>query len=189
MIAIYFCIKQNKMATTDLQQIKLTFIRQCLQKHGEWLKGVFLQVLTKNQHIKTSELVNSIHFEVNGNDTINKLEFTFLDYGRFFDIAAYAAHKKKNNDWNANINKMLWGINSNSARKKSKRLLNPFYNPGGGKLGADGQKNTKFITKTNKWYARTMYGGFGKLVSALMYGLSDEVLTQLKAELENNTTI
>lgn len=172
------------MAEVNIQEIKLEFIHRELEKHGEWLKGVFLQVLTKNQHIKTSGLINSIKFNVTGNDMAHTLAFTFTDYGRFFDIAAYAAHQRKNNDWNAHINKILWGINSNSERKKSKRLLNPFYVSGGGQLGSDGQKNTKFIRKTNKWYARTMYGGFGKLVSALMYGLSDEVLAQIKQELE-----
>jgi hypothetical protein len=34
-----------------------------------------------------------------------------------------------------------------------------------------------------------MYGGFGKLISALMYGLSDEVLAKFKLELEKYDTI
>jgi len=179
----------ENIPTNNLENIKLLFIRDILNKHGDWLKGVFLQTLQKYDHKKSGNLMNSIEFEVTGNDTINKLTFTFTDYGRFFDIAAYAAHKRKKNDWNGNINKMLWGINSNAKKGKSKRLLNPFYIANGGKFGEDGQKNTKYIHKMNKWYARTMYGGFGKLISALMYGLSDEVLAKFKLELEKYDTI
>lgn len=162
--------------------IKLEFIREQLLKHGEWLKGIFLQVLEKYQHRKSGQLMDSIKYNVVQNGKSFQLSFTFLDYGRFFDIQAYKKERKKRNDWNSNINKMLWGIEEN--REKSSRIKNSFYAEGGGRLGADGQKNTKYIRKVNKWYARTMYGGLGRLCSAVMYGLSDMEIARIKAELQ-----
>jgi hypothetical protein len=171
------------MAEVTDKNIKLEFIRQELQKHGEWLKGIFLEILTKYKHEISGNLINSISYKVTDTPIGPQLEFTFLDYGRFFDIGAYTSPKKKSNDWNDNVNKMLWGISGN--KKKSKRELNAFYVEGGGALGSDGQKNAKYVKKMNKWYARTMYGGIGKLVSAIMYGLTDYEISRLKQELES----
>jgi hypothetical protein len=39
--------------------------------------------------------------------------------------------------------------------------------------------------KKNRWYARNMYGGLNRLISRVMYGLSDYEIERLKGILEN----
>lgn len=172
------------MAEVTDDDVKFEFVRRELMKHGEWLKGVFLQTLTKYHHRITGELMNSISFKIEKTSSGQQLSFTFLDYGRFFDIAAYEGHKKKHNDWTENFNKAIWGIGGE--KKKRARILNPFFVPGKRNLGSDGQKNNKYLLKTNKWYARTMYGGIGKMCAAIMYDLTSEEVERLKSELKNN---
>lgn len=167
------------MATEN--DIKLEFIRQELDKHGDWLKRLFLTQLVKYKHIRTNDLFESVEYNVVNIGNGYELQFEFLDYGRFFDIAAYEG-KKKRNDWTQNTNRMMWGLKE---RKAKKRIKNVFYNPAGGELGYDYQKNTKTVTKNNKWYARTMYGGLGRLVASLLYDLGDEEIARIKSQIEN----
>lgn len=48
-----------------------------------------------------------------------------------------------------------------------------------------GQKQNTMKKKNNRWYARSMYSGYYKLVSRIMYGLSDLEIERLKGILEN----
>ena len=67
------------------------------------------------------------------------------------------ADNKKKNRFDVNTNRDIWGIrNRERSRKKDKR-----------------------------WYAKNMYGGLNKLISRIMYGLSDEEIARLKGILEN----
>lgn len=47
-----------------------------------------------------------------------------------------------------------------------------------------GQKQNTMKKKNNRWYARSMYSGYYKLVSRIMYGLSDLEIERLKGILE-----
>lgn len=47
-----------------------------------------------------------------------------------------------------------------------------------------GQKQNS-MKKNNRWYARSMYSGYYKLVSRIMYGLSDHEIERLKGILAN----
>lgn len=172
---------------TDVSNdMKMGFIRQELEKHGSWLRDAFLGILTKYKHEISGDLINSVNYRIDKTSYGYQLHFTFLDYGRFFDIAAYEGHKRKqSNSWVDNANNALWGIKDN-ANKKKKYMRNPFYVKNGGAYGSDGERNNKFIAKNNKWYARTMYGGIGKLCSAILYGLTDEELERLKSEFKQN---
>lgn len=48
-----------------------------------------------------------------------------------------------------------------------------------------GQKRNTMKKKNNRWYARSMYSGYYKLVARIMYGLSDIEIERLKGILEN----
>lgn len=48
-----------------------------------------------------------------------------------------------------------------------------------------GQKRNTMKKKNNRWYARSMYSGYYKLVARIMYGLSDLEIERLKGILVN----
>ena len=48
-----------------------------------------------------------------------------------------------------------------------------------------GQKQNTMSKRRNRWYAKSMYNGYYKLVSRIMYGLSDLEIERLKGILEN----
>lgn len=48
-----------------------------------------------------------------------------------------------------------------------------------------GQKQNTMKKKNNRWYAQSMYSGYYRLVSRIMYGLSDREIERLKGILEN----
>lgn len=62
----------------------------------------------------------------------------------------------KRNRHHVNMNREVWGIRQNRIRRKN-----------------------------TKWYARNMYGGLNRLISRVMYGLSDVEVERLKGILEN----
>lgn len=52
-----------------------------------------------------------------------------------------------------------------------------------------GQKQNTMSKRRNRWYAKSMYSGYYKLVSRIMYGLSDLEIERLKGILENRKKI
>ncbi|KAA6328214.1 hypothetical protein EZS27_022871 [termite gut metagenome] len=68
-----------------------------------------------------------------------------------------AGYKRKNKKHEVDTNREVWGIKLNRQQEK---------------------KNTQ-------WYARNMYGGLNRLVSRIMYGLSDVEIARLKSIIEN----
>ena len=48
-----------------------------------------------------------------------------------------------------------------------------------------GQKQNTMGKRRNRWYAKSMYSGYYKLVARIMYGLSDREIERLKGILEN----
>ena len=48
-----------------------------------------------------------------------------------------------------------------------------------------GQKQNTMKKRNNRWYAKSMYSGYYRLVSRLMYGLSDHEIERLKGILAN----
>ena len=50
------------------------------------------------------------------------------------------------------------------------------------------KKNRNVMKKNTQWYAKNMYGGLNRLISRVMYGLSDVEIERLKGILENRQT-
>ncbi|WP_321520008.1 hypothetical protein [uncultured Bacteroides sp.] len=50
------------------------------------------------------------------------------------------------------------------------------------------KKNRNVMKKNTQWYVRNMYGGLNRLISRVMYGLSDVEIARLKGILENRAT-
>ncbi len=47
------------------------------------------------------------------------------------------------------------------------------------------RQNRRSAKKNTKWYAKNMFGGLNRLISRVMYGLSDREVERLKGILEN----
>lgn len=47
------------------------------------------------------------------------------------------------------------------------------------------KKNRRAMKKNTQWYAKNMFGGLNRLISRVMYGLSDREIERLKGILEN----
>lgn len=52
-----------------------------------------------------------------------------------------------------------------------------------------GQKENRSRKKNTRWYAMNMYGGLNRLISRIMYGLSDQEIARLKNILQNRKSI
>ena len=131
-------------------EVKLLYIEEQLSRHGKWLCDVFTSVLSDNHNIVTGDLQSSVNYAQLTDRGTPSLRFNFLSYGRAFEIAGY----KKRNRLKSKVDTMqiAWG------EKENRR-------PSG---------------KRTKWYAPNMYGGYYKLVSKLMYGLSEMEIERLK---------
>ncbi len=68
-----------------------------------------------------------------------------------------------------------------SAYKRNRHKVNSF-------AVAWGQKENTMKKKNNRWYAQSMYSGYYKLVSRIMYGLGDREIERLKGILANRKT-
>ncbi len=160
--------------------IKLEFIRQEIKQHGDWLKRIFLAELDENEHGagSTDNSFEPIDCDVLRLGNSFQPAFNFLDYGHYFDLHSH--QKCKNNDWQSNGNRMEW-----SKKRNGLRYLILFYICRGEELDADGQKSRKYIHKDNKWHRHNMYGGLGEPVAALLHGLGDENIAEIKSLLQN----
>lgn len=47
------------------------------------------------------------------------------------------------------------------------------------------KQNRRAMKKNTQWYAKNMFGGLNRLISRVMYGLSDREIERLKGILEN----
>ena len=66
-----------------------------------------------------------------------------------------------------------------TAYKKNRSSINPMEIVWGEKTNRQRRK------KPAKWYAKNMYSGFYRLVSSIMYGLSEAEIARLKGIIEN----
>ena len=137
-------------------EVKLLYIEEELSQHGEWLADVLTEAIERGKLKNTGTLLDSINYESFKEDGNPGVRFSFMSYGRAVDIQAYKKSKHK-----VNTMEVAWGMKENrdSERKKKNRW--------------------------KRWYASNMYSGYYKLVSRLMYELSDLEIARLKGILAN----
>lgn len=139
------------MISQESKEVKLLFIQEELSQHGEWLSDLLAEVIEKHKLVQTGELMDSINYKGFTENDIPGLRFSFMSYGRAFEIQGYK------NRHRVDAKAIAWGEKQNRMKRKS--------------------KNTK-------WYASHMYEGLYRLVSRIMYGLSDREIERLKGILE-----
>lgn len=137
----------------ESEDLKLLFIQEELDQHGEWLCDVLSEEIEKKRLVQSRLLQESLGYSQFSQGNNPGLRMKFFSYGRAFEIAGYK--KKRENKWNVNTNRLIWGV-----------------------------KERRYKRKDTKWYAKNMYGGLNRLISRIMYGLSDTEIARLKGILE-----
>ncbi len=147
------------MESTESQDLKLLFIQEELSLHGEWLCDVLTEAIEKRQLMLSGNLHESINYDTFMHDNNPGLRISFYSYGRGFEIYG---NKKRiiQNKFDRNLNKLIWGIRGIKDQKQE-------------------------MKKNTRWYAKNMFGGLNRLISRVMYGLSDREIARLKGILEN----
>ena len=137
------------------REIRMRFIREELDKHGEWLKRELLKAIASLKLVRQGELKRSVAyglFKEGGNDGIR---LSFISYGRVVDMQKMRDRRRKAKETKDTIGEMT------AARKRNRTR----------------HKNTQ-------WYARNMYGGMNVLVQRIMYELTEEEINRIKEDLK-----
>lgn len=143
------------MISQESEDVKLLFIQEELSQHGEWLSDLLSEIIEKRHLVQTHELADSINYGAFSENDSPGLRFSFMSYGRAFDIQGY-----KKNKHQVDAKSIAWGEKKNRMKRTGKNI---------------------------RWYASNMYAGYYRLVSRIMYGLSDREIERLKGILEERT--
>jgi hypothetical protein len=136
-------------------EIKLAFIKDQLELHGDYLSDLFQGAIDKLNLKDTETLLESIDYSVKMDGRGNPvLQFTFPGYGRFIEIRYYKSRNRAK--FERNVRQNIWGLQER--RRKS--------------------KNTR-------WYTRNVYGSLNRLISRLQSEFSKEEIARLKRVLES----
>jgi adenylate cyclase len=148
------------MAEITQKDIEYLFQEEVLSQHGEYLIDLLVETLQEKNIRVTDELMDVLNY-TNFKEGINRgLRVNFFTYGRFIEIRK---HKKRGrNLMDTNTNSLLWGIKENRTKPRS---------------------------KDTDWYSKNAYGTLNRLISVLMYELSDQEVARIKGILENRINI
>lgn len=96
------------------KEVKLLFIQEELSQHGEWLSDLLSDIIERQQLIREGSLLDSINYGsfTDGDDP--GLRFSFMSYGRAFEIAGY-----KRNRHAVNAKAIAWGEKENRMKRKN----------------------------------------------------------------------
>lgn len=104
------------MISQESDELKLLFIQEALEKHGEWLCGILVKAIETKKIRRTDALLDSISYGLfvrNGNPG---LRFSFFSYGRAVDMAGYKRNKHK-----VDTIHDIWGVKDNKLKKNANR--------------------------------------------------------------------
>ena len=137
--------------------IELTWIKETLDQHGEFLIDLLQESIEGKDLIKTGDLENSLDYSTSMQGNNPKLSVSFMSYGRAIEINYHKKSKNTQKFLKPNTNAIIWGIRERTKNKK--------------------KKNTN-------WYARTAYGSLNRLIAIIMYELGDQEIARIKGILE-----
>lgn len=140
-------------------ELELTWIKDVLDQHGEFLTDLLRDEIEAKTLIKTSDLEQSIDYKTTQYGIDPVLQVSFMSYGRAIEVKY---HKSKNSSKRQDIT--------------SNRLI----------IGT--REATKFKKKDTRWYAKTAYGSLNRLIGILMYEFTNEERTRIKGILEARNT-
>lgn len=150
------------MASTKYNAIELTWIKDVLDQHGEYLVDLIQETIREKNLIKSGELQESISYKTSMDGNNPKLSLSFISYGRAIEINYHKKSRNTQSMLKPNTNAIVWGSMRKNAKTKKK-------------------KDTNF-------YARNAYGSLNRLIGILMYEFSDYERARIKGILEYQAT-
>lgn len=147
------------MAEFTQKDIEYLFQEEVLDQHGEYMMDLFLDTIEEKNIRVSEDLLESLDYRIFREGENRGLRVNFLNYGRFIEIRKHKKQGKKNL-FDTNTNAMLFGLKENK----------PKY-------------------KDVDWYSKNAYGSLNRLISILMYELSDQEVARLKGILQNRITV
>lgn len=136
-------------------EIELLFVREVLDRHGEYLTDLFVEEIEKKRLKDSGDLLGSVDYKVTKYGIDPVLTFSFYSYGRAIEIRW---HKRSQNTqkWVTNTNNVIWGANRKPRRRKN-----------------------------TLWYARNLYGSINRLMGILSSEFSQEEIKRLQGILDH----
>ena len=133
------------------KKINQQWISESLWCHGDHLTDLFVESIEKVKLIDKGKLIDSLHFTVKN---MNRLEYSFLTYGRIHDM-----NRKRQFGFlieEPDTNTDVWGVKKTRAKEPMPK----------------------------KWYAKNMYGSLNQLIAEISFGMTEQMrelmITQIK---------
>lgn len=147
------------MNQVDITQkdIEFLFQEEVLSQHGEYLIDLLVETIEEKDIRVSDELLESLGYSTFKEGESRGLRVNFFIHGRFIEIRKHK--KRKGNTFDTNTNALLFGIHKNRPEKRK--------------------------MKDTDWYSANAYGSLNRLISILMYELSDTEVARLKGILQN----
>lgn len=155
----YFRINYLTMADITQKDIEFLFQEEVLDQHGEYLIDLLVDTIHEKNIRVSDDLLESLSSRTFREGENRGLRVNFLTYGRFIEIRKHRKLGKKNR-FDTNLNASLFGLKENKPR-----------------------------VKDTDWYSKNAYGSLNRLISILMYELSDQEVARLKGILQNRINI
>lgn len=148
------------MAEFTQKDIEYLFQEEVLSQHGEYLIDLLVDTIEEKNIRVSDDLMDMLRYRTFKDGQNRGLRVNFFTYGRFIEIRK---HKKKGrNLMDTNTNALLYKVKENTAKPKP---------------------------KDTDWYSKNAYGTLNRLISILMYELSDQEVARLKGILQNRINI
>ena len=141
-------------------ELELTWIKDMLDQHGEYLADLLHDAIDSKRLKKTSDLEGSIDYRVVNYGINPALQVGFLEYGRLTEIAFHRKSKNTQNFLSGAVNALLIRERSQFRKKR----------------------------KDTRWYAKNAYGSLNRLIGILMNEFSLEDHNLIKGILEARKT-
>jgi hypothetical protein len=138
-------------------ELKLTFVRQAVERYGADVIAVMERSIRKNRKVDTEGLLGSLDHSAQGTTSGAVGRILFNRYGRYVDMGVGRGHRL-----GGGIEKLQAAILASQGRDR-------FARP---------------VRKPVKIYSPIAYGKLNGLIEDIAYGFTKETITRLRAELE-----
>jgi len=92
------------------KQIKQLFVREELDRHGEHLIDLLTDAIESKNLIDTSQLLQSLKYQIKSEGDNYILQLIFMSYGRAFEIQSHKRRSKSFIEDTRSTNEVLLGI-------------------------------------------------------------------------------
>lgn len=137
------------------KDIEWLWQEEVLDQHGEFLMDLFQDTIAEKNIRVSDDLSLSLDYRIFREGNDRGLRVKFLTYGRFIEIRKH----KKRNSMDTKTNALLWNAKDNTMQRRKMKDVD--------------------------WYSRNAYGSLNRLISIVMYELTDQEINRLKGIIQN----